>query len=233
MSSSHVQRSRTRAHPPSNASPRTGASERPASSLETAAHDSKGIEMSLGSKLSTLQSYNMLLYRRALHPEFFAIKGRRRLVHGGFEFEAWIFDGGHALRMQHEGNCLCELVTDQLDHLPEKALAVTLPCAGERDHEERLDDDLVYMTSVQTETLSEHLYIGTCKEMLEHARSVNSLLVNWNDDHGRPNLSVLDMQRFRNEIHLQGYHLRSDCGLVLRTQSMFQFGGELGEDDED
>lgn len=189
--------------------------------------------MSLGSKLSSLQSYNMLLYRRALHPEFFAIKGRRRLVHGGFEFEAWIFEGGHALRMQHEGQCLCELVTDQLDHLPEKALAVTLPCAGERDHEERLENEVVFMTSVQTETLSEHLYIGTCKEMLEHARSVNSLLVAWNDDHGRPNLSVLDMQRYRNEVHLQGYHLRSDCGLVLRTQSMFQFGGDSAERESD
>lgn len=30
------------------------------------------------------------------------------------------------------------------------------------------------------------------------------------------------MQRYRSEIHIQGYHLRSDCGLVLRTQSMFQ-----------
>jgi hypothetical protein len=30
------------------------------------------------------------------------------------------------------------------------------------------------------------------------------------------------MQSSRSELHLQGYHLRSDCGLVLRTQSMFQ-----------
>jgi hypothetical protein len=189
--------------------------------------------MSIGSKPTSLQSYNMLLYRRALHPEFFSIEGRRRLVHGGFEFEAWIFKGGHALRMQQGGECLSELVTDQLDHLPEKALALTLPCAGERDHEERIDDRTVFMTSVQTETLSEHLYVGTYKEMLEHARSVNSLLVTWSDDQGKANLSVLDMQRFRNEVHLQGYHLRSDCGLVLRTQSMFQIGGDAAEADED
>jgi hypothetical protein len=44
----------------------------------------------------------------------------------------------------------------------------------------------------------------------------------WTDDSGKPNLSVFDMQSTRTELHLQGYHLRSDCGLVLRTQSMFQ-----------
>jgi len=187
--------------------------------------------MSLGSKMTSLQAYNMLLYRRALHPEFFAIEGRRRLVHEGYEFEAWIFRGGHALRMQHEGECVCELVTDQLEHLPEKGLATTLPCAGERDHEEKLSDAVTFMTSMQTETLSEHLYVGTYREMLDHARSVNSLMVQWQDEHGKNNLSVLDMQRYRDEVHMQGYHLRSDCGLVLRTQSMFQFAGAKEERD--
>ena len=32
----------------------------------------------------------------------------------------------------------------------------------------------------------------------------------------------IDVQHFRSEVHVQGYHLRSDCGLVLRTQSMIQ-----------
>ena len=30
--------------------------------------------MSLGSKMTSLQAYNMLIYRRALHPEFFGIE---------------------------------------------------------------------------------------------------------------------------------------------------------------
>jgi hypothetical protein len=183
--------------------------------------------MSLGSKLTSLQTYNMLLYRRALHPEFFAIEGRRRLTLGECEFEAWIFKGGHALRMLRHGDCMCELVTDQLDHLPEKGLVATLPCAGERDHEEKVVEGITFMTSMQTETLSDHLYVGTCRELLDHAKSSNSLLVEWPDDQGKTNLSIVDLQRFRGEVHMHGYHLRSDCGLVLRTQSMFQFEGQL------
>jgi hypothetical protein len=80
---------------------------------------------------------------------------------------------------------------------------------------------------MQTETLSDHLYVGTCRELLDHAKSSNSLLVEWPDDQGKTNLSIVDLQRFRGEVHMQGYHLRSDCGLVLRTQSMFQFEGQL------
>jgi len=33
--------------------------------------------MSSSTKIVSVQSYQMILYRRALHPEFFALKGRR------------------------------------------------------------------------------------------------------------------------------------------------------------
>ena len=40
------------------------------------------------------------------------------------------------------------------------------------------------------------------------------------------NLSLVDLQRFADQVHVQGYHLRSDCGMVLRTQSIFQIKDE-------
>jgi hypothetical protein len=165
----------------------------------------------------------MLLYRNVLHPEFFGIEGRRVIEHGDYEFEAWIFRGGHALRFQHEGVCLNEIVTDQLEHMPERGLVGSFPCAGERDHEQAFGDQLLYVTSIQTEVLSDHLYLGTHKEMLEHGRE-DGLMSMWIEDGGggKPSLSLLDMQRFADQVHIQSYHLRSDCGLVLRTQTIFQ-----------
>ncbi len=58
--------------------------------------------------------------------------------------------------------------------------------------------------------------------MLEHARECETLTSVWTDELGKPNLSLVDVQRYSDEVHIQGYHLRSDCGLVLRTQSIFQ-----------
>ena len=164
----------------------------------------------------------MLLYRNALHPEFFGIEGRRRIEHGEYEFEGWIFRGGHALRFQLDGLCLTEIVIDQTENLPDRGLATSIACAGEKDHDATFGDRLVYMTSIQTELLIDHLYLDTYAEMLEHGRECEGLMSMWSDESGKPNLSLLDMQRFSDQVHVQSYHLRSDCDLVLRTQSIFQ-----------
>ncbi len=175
-----------------------------------------------GSKATSLQNYHMLAFRKALHPDFFGIESRNRVEHGDYETEAWIFRGGHSLRFQLAGFCLTEVVVENIDQIPDRGLIAALPCAGERDFEEKVADNLVYMTTMQTETLSDHLYVGTYKEMMQHARENDSLFSAWTDAAGKPNLSLIDVQHFRTETHIQGYHLRSDCGLVLRTQSMVQ-----------
>jgi hypothetical protein len=167
-------------------------------------------------------AYAMLLYRRAVHPEFFGIEARRKLQHGDHELEGWIFRGGHCVRFQAGDHTFCEVVVDNPTSLPDRGLAGTLPCAGEHDHEEKISDEIGYMTTIQSESLSDHLYLGTYKEMLQHGRDSDSLMTVWTDAGGKPNLSLIDMQRFRNELHVQGYHLRSASGLVLRTQSMIQ-----------
>ena len=174
-------------------------------------------------KTNSIQSYTMLLYRKAIHPEFFAIESRQRIEHAGLEAEAWIFKGGHAIRFQQDKVCICEVVTDHPQALPERGLSTNLVCAGEHDHEESVTEVLTFMTTIQTETLAEHLYLGTYKEMLAHGRENGSLVVDWIDPGtGKANLSVVDLQQNRNAIHAQSWHLRSDCGMVLRTQSMFQ-----------
>ena len=174
------------------------------------------------SKASSLQNYHMLAFRKALHPEFFGIESRNRVEHADYETEAWIFRGGHSLRFQLNGFCMTEVVVEHIDQIPDRGLIAALPCAGERDFEEKIVDNIVYMTTMQTETLSDHLYLGTYKEMMAHARENNSLFAAWTDGSGKANLSLIDVQHFRTEVHIQGFHLRADCGLVLRTQSMVQ-----------
>ena len=173
-------------------------------------------------KLNTLQAYNLALFRGALHPEFFDIESRRRITHGEYDFEAWIFRGGHVLRFEHNGTIITEAVGDSIERLPERGHVATLPCAGERDHEQDFAERVSYMTSIQTETLTGHLYLGTYNEMIEHGQLPECLACEWTTEQSRNNLSVLDIQRYATEVHVQSYHLRGDCGLVLRTQTIFQ-----------
>jgi hypothetical protein len=173
-------------------------------------------------KSSSPHAYAMLLYRRAVHPEFFGIEARRKVQHGDYEFEGWIFKGGHCIRFQYGAISFCEVVVDNPTSLPDRGLAGTLPCAGEHDHDEKITEEINYMTSIQSESLSDHLYLGTYKEMLQHGRDSDSLMVAWSEPNGKQNLSLIDLQRFRNELHVQSFHLRATSGLVLRTQSMVQ-----------
>ncbi len=178
--------------------------------------------MSFGSKASSLQTYTMFLVRNAIHPEFFRIEARQRVKHGEYDYEGWIFRGGHVLRFQHGDLCVTEVITDQPQTMPDRNIVATFPCAGERDHEAELSERVLYVTSIQTETLSDHLYLGTYNEMIEHGRTCEGAMSIWSDEMGRPNLSLIDTQRYGEEFHVQGYHIRSDCGLVLRTQTIFQ-----------
>lgn len=173
-------------------------------------------------KINTLQSYHLAIFRGALHPEFFDIEARRRVTHGEYDFEAWLYRGGHVLRFEHNGTIITEVVGDRIEQLPERGHVTTLPCAGERDHEQDFADRVAYMSSIQTETLTGHLYLGTYNEMSEHGQSTECLSVNWRSEPTGNNLSLLDIQRYADEVHVQSYHLRGDCGMVLRTQTIFQ-----------
>jgi len=184
--------------------------------------------MNPASKTSSLQAYHLILYRKALHPEFFGIEDRRQISYSEYDFESWIFRGGHTLLFQHQGLCITEIISDRLDGMPERGLVTALPCAGEKDHEEEFANRVNYVSSVQTETLSQHLYLATYRELHEHAEEGDGLMTMWDDANGH-NLSLVDIQRYRDEIHVQGYHLRSDCCLVLRTQTIFSALGVPSE----
>lgn len=206
--------------------------------------------MNLPTKPNGLQTFQIFLYRKALHPELFPLKGRRSLVHGAYEIEAWIMPGAHLMRFQFGKLCACELLTDQDSSLPMDGAVTGFQCAGEHEFEHAFELERVkYITSVQTEQLSENLYQSTYDEMVQFAQETGALIHQWADGPGAANgrhnghssglnglnghshnghaaagrnLSMLDVQRLTKEVHAQSYHLISRGGLVIRTQTIFE-----------
>ena len=168
-----------------------------------------------------LQVPKHILYRRPLHPELFAIKDRRVIRHGDYEAECWLMENGHAVRFSIDSASLMEVCVEGGDHLPETGMVQILPCFGERDHEQDPIGGVGYMTSLQTENLSENLYNSTLEELIQFAEETGAMYQSWHTAAGKT-LFVLDVQRYRREFHVQAYHLRPDGGSVLRTQSVFE-----------
>ncbi len=174
-------------------------------------------------RTNALQTYQLLLYRRALHPELFQLKGRRTITYGGFEFEAWLMPGSHVLRMQVGSSCASELVTEQQNGLPTEGAVTSFPCAGEHDFEYQFEHSgIKYITSAQTESLPDNLYTATYRETVELAIETEGLIHRWTDIDGGKCLSMLDIQRYGREMNAQSYHLIASGGVVVRTQSLFR-----------
>ena len=177
--------------------------------------------MTVNSKSPIAQIPKLMLYKRPLHPELYTFHARRVDRHGDYEVETWLVQGGHIVRFILDGQSLVEAVLEGNDHLPESNLAHALPCLGEKEYEYEQEGPLGYFTTLQTESLSENLYLATYREMKDFASEVGGLAYEQETPAG-PNLYVLDCQKYKKEFHVQGYHLTANNGSVLRTQSVFE-----------
>ena len=178
--------------------------------------------MSISHKSSNTQMFRLMLYQRALHPELFDLQMRKTYRQAEYDIESWLMPAGHVVRFQVQGRCLTEAVLDQGDHLPEHGLIYALPCLGEKDYEMQPMGNLAYVTTIQTEILTDNLYDATYQEMKEYSNESSALVLPWKDAEGTPCMSVLDCQKYKREYHIQSYHLLGATGLVLRTQSIFE-----------
>lgn len=179
--------------------------------------------MSIGHKSFNAQLFRLMVYRRALHPELLNLQARRLFQHGDYEAECWLAPSGHVVRFQVDKDALTEVVIERGDHLPETGLIHALPCLGEKEFELGVEGPIGYVTTIQTESLSENLYQATYREMRDFAEESKSLFHEWKDEHGGAiNLSILDSQKFKTEFHIQSYHLIGASAMVLRTQSIFE-----------
>ncbi len=181
--------------------------------------------MSISHKSSNTQVFRLMLYRWALHPELFSLESRRVHRQNEYEVETWLVSSGHVIRFYVAGHCLVETVLEGGDHLPEQGLVHALPCLGEKDYEmepTRETSGLGYVTTIQTESLTDNLYQATYREMMDFAAETNAIHRAWHDEDGQPSLSVVDAQNYKDQYHVQSYHLLGSTGLVLRTQTIFE-----------
>jgi len=184
------------------------------------------MDMNTPTHTNSLQTYQVVLYDHALHPEFFDLKARRVEHLHGFEFESWLMGGSHVLRFERGGLCISELVTDRERNLPNTGVLTAFLCAGEHDYDHAFDEAQVnYITSAQTETLEESLYMSTLEELQSFGRECEAMIHQWHDEVG-PCMSMLDMQLLNQELHVQAYHLLANQGLVLRVQTIFECGNK-------
>ncbi len=169
-----------------------------------------------------LQTYQSTLYARSVQPKLFQCADTRSIIQDYYTLSMSIMPGAHACTFTSVDGCATEVVTDVPFDNSEIGLLESMLCSAEKDIEQAIPRTKInYITAAQTEQLSSHIYHDTYNELDELAREQDALTHRWTDRAGSC-LSIVDTQKYANQIHFQSYHLIAAENLVLRTQSIFE-----------
>ncbi len=165
----------------------------------------------------------LMLYQRSLHPELFRILNTEQVVRRAYEADIWLVEGGHVITFIAGKNTLTEVVMTKNEPLTDRGLLQTIPCRGERYHEETYGGNITYMISTQEEQLTPTLYDATRAEIAGYAakRELMTAEVAATAE-GGGSLSVLDIERRSHELLVQSFHLFDDNQMVIKTQAILE-----------
>lgn len=165
----------------------------------------------------------LLLYQRTLHPELFKILANEPVTRRAYDADIWLVEGGHVVSFTAGKNTLTEVIVTRNEPLTDRGLLQSIPCRGEKYHEDTYGGNIRYMISTQEEQLTSTLYEATKHEIATYAskRELMSAELPATQENGA-SLSVLDIERRSHELLVQSFHLFDENLMVIKTQAIFE-----------
>ena len=165
----------------------------------------------------------LLLYQRQPHPEFFKILATEQISRRAYEADVWLVEGGHVITFTAGKNTLAEVIVTRNDPLSDRGLIQSIPCRGEKYHEETYGGSIKYMISTQEEQLTPTLYDATKREITVYAQKRELMMADIPAEGENPaSLGVLDIERRSHELLVQSFHLFDEHLMVIKTQSIIE-----------
>lgn len=165
----------------------------------------------------------LLLYQRTLHPEFFKILASEPVTRRAYDAEIWLIEGGHVIAFTAGKNTLTEVIMTKNEPLTDRGLLQSIPCRGEKYHEETYGGTIRYMISTQEEQLTQTLYDATKQEIASYATKRELMTADTPATaESAGMLSVLDIERRSHELLVQSFHLFDETQMVIKTQSIIE-----------
>jgi hypothetical protein len=165
----------------------------------------------------------LLLYQRTLHPELFRILASEQVSRRAYDADIWLVEGGHVITFVAGKQTLTEVIMTKNEPLTDRGLLQSIPCRGEKYHEETYGTNIRYMISTQEEQLTQTLYDATRHEISSYAakRELMTAETPATPESGAT-LSVLDIERRSHELLVQSFHLFDENQMVIKTQAIIE-----------
>lgn len=180
--------------------------------------------MTLHLKPPSSSTHHVVLVDREPHPDVFAPRGRRIIESPHWTLECSVFSGGHVIRFHRQDMTAWEILCSESAVACAPPALATVPAVGDRDFEYAFErHKIVYMHTLQSESLAENVYDDELQAQVDQARSnASTTLVHRYRDEAGHCLSMLEFQRYPKQVHVHAYHFMASGGQTLRTQTLFE-----------
>ena len=171
---------------------------------------------------STAVALDLRVYARAIHPDWFAVRGHRRLSKLGWEADLRLVEGGHAVVFAVGDGRVSEVLADSRLELPDVGLRHHGPVRRERSAS-LAAGRVEYHGVVEVEEADPEVFAHLCDEVALEARPGDLFY------RGTPRdrLAAAPMSRLHAEpraggLSVQVVHTYPEARAIVRAQSLYE-----------
>jgi hypothetical protein len=164
------------------------------------------------------------VYDRTIHPEWINSFQTRVVEAVDFKLVAHLTAAGHVLQWIQGKSCLTEVVSAQVDELPEAGELFRHRISGERTESLRPFDHVAYRTCFQVERLAPVVFFRVHDEICFDAEKSGVFFKFRQNDRLRLSpVGYLDLQSRPGSVIVNAYHSFPDEYAIVKSQSLIDF----------
>jgi hypothetical protein len=163
------------------------------------------------------------VFARTMHPDWFTLRGFRRLGHDAWQADVRVIEGGHVIQWSSHRARLTEVLAGPETVLPEPGLLFQSKVRNERAASLHPGNGLDYETCFEVERCDEEVFIHLCTEASLDANR-EGLTVSF----AAPNrlepsaISLIQAESRANRLSIHTFHSFPDELAIVRTHSLFE-----------
>jgi len=163
------------------------------------------------------------VFARTIHPDWFAVRGHRRITQDGWEADVRIIEGGHAVVFRSGPVRLTEVLAGPETLLPEPGLLFHSGVRHERSTSLLPDGLLEYQTCFEVERVDREVFSHLCDEMTLDASRGRLFHRFAPSNRMAPGpISVIHVESRVKGLSVHAFHSFPDERAIVRTQSLFE-----------
>lgn len=163
------------------------------------------------------------VFAKAIHPDWFSVRGHRRLTQESWEADIRIIEGGHAILFRSGSVRLTEVLAGPETILPEPGRLFQSAIKHERSASLQPSGVVDYQTCFEVERVDSAVFNHLCDEMTVDA-SRGRLFHRFAPSNrlAPAPISLIHVEARTRGLSVQAFHSFPDERAIIRTQSLFE-----------